>query len=83
MKTATIVEESTTDLAQVLDAVENGETVTILRAGKPVANVLPASSHRNLTPEEIERAVEELRELRKGVNLNGLSIREMIEEGRA
>ena len=81
MKTATIVEESTTDLAQVLDAVENGETITIARHGFPVAVMVP------VPPEQRAEAIDDLMrrwdEARKGVTLGGLSIREMIDEGRA
>jgi prevent-host-death family protein len=66
-----------TQLPSLLDDVERGETITITRHGRPVARLVPVERRR--TPEE---AVEAIKESRKGWRLDGISIRELIEEGR-
>ncbi len=70
--------EAKTHLPRLLKRVAKGERITITRHGVPVAELVPVRHHR-MTPEE---AVARLREFRKGVKLRGLSIRELIEEGR-
>ena len=72
-------EELTVRLADLVDRMAKGEAVTITRQGIPVAQLIPAPETRKMTSAE---AVEHLKELRKGVRLNGLSIRELINEGR-
>jgi len=67
-----------TQLPRLLDEVERGETITITRHGKPVARLVPIE-RRKRTPGE---AVEAIKEFRKGHRLDGISIRELIEEGR-
>ncbi len=71
--------EAKTHLPRLLDAVENGETITITRHGVPVAMLVPPSTARR---PDIDAVIAELRGLRSTVTLGGLSIREMIEEGR-
>lgn len=71
--------EAKTHLAQLLDEVERGETITITRHGVPVAKLVPPDGKRRY---DVDEAIEKLLELRKGLRLDGLSIREMIEEGR-
>ena len=80
MKTTT-VDAATADLSQLLDAVEKGETLTITRRGIAVATLSPAISQER--SEEIEALMRQWQEARKGVTLGGVSIRELIEEGRA
>jgi prevent-host-death family protein len=48
--------------AELLDEVERGETVVITRHGKPVARLVPDQAGRR---EEIRRALEGIKELRK------------------
>lgn len=88
---AVAVYEAKTRLSELLDAVQAGEEVTITRRGVPVARLVPAqpkaARKRALHEAEAERervaqAVRELRELGRGVDLGGLSIREAIERGR-
>jgi prevent-host-death family protein len=74
-------------LGSLLDLVEQGEEVTITRHGKPVAKlVAPATSEtqqqKPFDKEAAKAAVEAIREMRKGVTLGGISIRELIDEGR-
>lgn len=72
--------EAKTHFAQLLDAVENGETITITRHGVPVAMLVPPSAEQR---PDIDEVIAELEALQREVSLDGLSIREMIEEGRA
>ena len=68
-------------LASLLDRVQQGEGSWIMRRGEPVARLLPPEerSKPDLTGDDI---VEKFREARKGVRLNSLSIKSMINEGR-
>jgi prevent-host-death family protein len=75
--------EAKTHLPQLLDRVEGGETITITRHGKPVAKLVPASGR--MAKPDVKKAVEEMKRFQKehGPTLGpGLTIRELIEEGR-
>lgn len=79
--------EAKNRLGALLDLVERGEEVTITRHGKPVAKlVAPATSEtqqqKPFDKEAAKAAVEAIRDMRKGVTLGGISIRELIDEGR-
>jgi prevent-host-death family protein len=71
--------EATGPLAEILERVERGESVTITREGKPVAQLVPVHS-----PQERDHleAIRELREFGKGRHLDGVTLRELIDEGR-
>ncbi len=71
--------EAKTHLARLLDEIAKGETFSITRKGEPVALLIPFMSKTKRPPEE---TVRKLRELRKGITTGGVSIKEMIEEGR-
>lgn len=71
--------EAKTHLAALLDKVAKGEHVTITRHGVPVALLKPVGA-RGRT--DIERVIAEIKKHRKGKTTGGMSIREMIEEGR-
>lgn len=71
--------EAKTHLAALLDRVANGETIEITRRGRPVAKLVPAGADES---RDLTRIAREIRELRKGRRLRGLSIRKLIEEGR-
>ncbi len=65
----------------MLTAAENGEEITILRRGKPVAKLVGIDGGRDR--KRALAAVDRLAELRKGVRLGGAgSLKELIEEGR-
>lgn len=72
--------EAKNRLGQILDWIEAGEEVVITRRGKAVARMMPA----NMTSdrERGRRAAARIREMRRGVTLDGLSIRDLIDEGR-
>lgn len=71
--------EAKTHLSRLLDRVARGETIVITRHGKAVARLTPMSPVRRSNRRQ---AVEQLKELRKRYTLDGLSIRELIDEGR-
>lgn len=72
--------EAKVHLPQLLERVTQGEEFTITEHGKPVARLIAATS-ANPKP-DVRAAVEAMRQFRKGQTLGGLSVREMIEEGR-
>ena len=74
--------EAKTHLPQLLDRVEHGETIVITRHGKPVAKLVPTSAQK-VRP-DLQQAIKEMLEFRDkhGPRLQGLRVRELIEEGR-
>jgi prevent-host-death family protein len=71
--------EAKTHLPQLLDRVAKGERITITKHGVPVATLQPAASAKKMTARD---TIDQLKKFRKGRRLDGLSLREMIEEGR-
>lgn len=71
--------EAKTHLPRLLDEVAKGETITITKHGVPVALLTPVPAGRRRS---VREAIEALREFRQDITLGGLSIREMIDEGR-
>jgi prevent-host-death family protein len=72
--------EAKTHLAQILERVARGERITIARHGVPVAVLQPADSSKQMP---VRTVIEHLRALRERHNLDGLSLRDLIEEGRS
>ncbi len=70
--------EAKTHLPRLLDEVAAGETITITKHGVPVATLAPVRSGR----ESARGAAEELRAFRDRHPLNGIGIRDLIEDGR-
>ena len=71
--------EAKTHLPALLERVSKGEQITITKHGVPVALLIPAGQVKQM---DVQTAVEEMKKFRKGRSLTGMSIREMIEEGR-
>lgn len=72
--------EAKTHLPRLLDEVARGETIVITKHGVPVAVLVPPSAVQR---PDVGKVIDEWREFRKGITLGpGLSIREMVEEGR-
>ncbi len=71
--------EAKTHLPQLLERVSKGERITITKHGVPVAELVPPSAHQQ---PDVRAAVAEMKKFRKGRSLKGLTIREMVEEGR-
>jgi len=63
----------------LLNKVATGERVTITRRGVPVAVLNPVDEPGK---KDIAQVIERILENRKGKTTGGMSIREMIEEGR-
>ena len=74
------VAEATGRLGDLLDQVEAGQEVAITRYGKVVAKLVPAGPA--FDREQASAAAERIREMRKGVTLGGIKIKDLIEEGR-
>jgi prevent-host-death family protein len=73
------VYEAKTHLSSLLDKVEQGEEIVITRHGKPIARLVGAEAARRA---ELDDIVEQFRKVRRGVRLDGLSIRDLINDGR-
>ena len=71
--------EAKTHLSALLERVAQGEEITITKHGAPVALVVPAGNRRKRDPRHV---AERIRALRKGAKLKGLTVRQLIEEGR-
>ena len=71
--------EAKTRFAQLLDEVSGGRTITISRHGVPVARLVPATPVPAGDPEDV---VAQFREARRGLRLDGLAPRDLIDEGR-
>jgi prevent-host-death family protein len=72
--------EAKTHLSELLEKVEAGEEITITKHGSPVAKLVPIG--KQTTVETRKAAIKRIRQLSQGVNLKGLKIRDLIEEGR-
>ena len=71
--------EAKTHLPALLERVAKGEEITITKHGVPVARLVPAERERQ---RDVREVIKELKEFRKGHTLEGLSVRELINEGR-
>ena len=72
--------EAKNKLAELLDRAEHGEEIIITRHGKPVARLGPVQTL--LDRAAARQAVEGIKKLSQEMKLNGISIRELIDEGR-
>lgn len=71
--------EAKTHLSKLLAAVEQGETIVITRHGKEIAHLTPPPRRVR----SVSEALDELRELSKGITLGpDVTLEELIEEGR-
>lgn len=70
--------EAKTHLSRLLEEVAGGTTITITRHGTPVALLVPATSR----PVPVREALAGLRAFRVRHPLAGVTIRELIDEGR-
>ncbi|MBE2222485.1 MAG: type II toxin-antitoxin system prevent-host-death family antitoxin [Anaerolineae bacterium] len=71
--------EAKTHLPKLLERVSKGERITISKHGVPIAVLQPYDARNS---NDLKAVIEEMRQFRVGKRLEGLSIREMIEEGR-
>ena len=73
--------EAKNKLGTLLDLVEQGEEVIITRHGKPAARLV-ALANKDDKIAKARAAADRIRERAKGVTLGGISIKELIEDGR-
>ena len=71
--------EAKTKLPELLKQVEKGEHITITRHGVPIAVLVPASTKQE---KSIKDVIKDIRRFQSHHNLDGLSLREMIDQGR-
>ena len=72
--------EAKNTLGTLLDLVESGEEVTITRHGKPVARLVAPGAAVDRTA--AREAMRRIAERSNGVTLDGISIKDLIEDGR-
>ena len=70
--------EAKTHLPRLLDEVEAGESITITKHGRAVAILVPPRRERDAAA----AAAKELLAFRRRHRLRGVSIRDLIDEGR-
>jgi len=71
--------EGKTRFSALIEAARNGETIIVTKSGTPVAQICPLPPVDDSTS-DAERAMDEL--LADPATLGGLSMRELIDEGR-
>ncbi len=71
--------EAKTHLSSLLERAAGGERITITRHGVPIAQLVPAGP---AAARPLAETVAQLRAFRKGHRLDGLSLRDLIQEGR-
>ena len=71
--------EAKTHLPRLLRRVQTGERFVITRHGRPVAELIP---FRTTDPEQVQAAIDDLKAFQETHSLDGLTVRDMIEEGR-
>ncbi len=76
----TVLYEVPCELESLLDEVAAGKHVTLTRHGKAAAKLVPVE--QDFERDKVKQAVDAFLELRKGITLGGLSIKELINEGR-
>jgi len=71
--------EAKTHLSALLERVAKGERFTLTRHGVPIALLVPVEPSARPDREAVIRALEEFG---KGRTLEGMTIRQLVEEGR-
>ena len=73
--------EAKTHLPSLLNEVENGQSIIITKRGKVIAKIVPATDAEQ---RDVKQVIAEFRAYsqRQGRTLGGLTVRDMIEEGR-
>lgn len=69
--------EAKTHFSELLERAARGEVITVSRHGLPMAQLGPIDARSNA-----RAAVEEIRRLRERNSLDGLRIKDLVEEGR-
>jgi prevent-host-death family protein len=72
--------EAKTHLSELLERVREGISITITKHGVPIAILQPFEPNKHI---DVRSTITAIRKFRAKNRLSGLSIREMIEEGRS
>jgi len=71
--------EAKTHLPKLLEEVAQGERITITKHGVPVAELSPISTRQSIS---IRVAIERLKAFQADHTLEGLAVRDLIDDGR-
>jgi prevent-host-death family protein len=71
--------EAKAHFSTLIAQVERGNEITITRQGAPVARLVPADEARPHNPQE---AAAKLRQLRRGIRLGRVTLREFMQKSR-
>lgn len=83
MDTILPIEQMPDAARSLVRRVASGETVVVTEAGAPLVELRPAMSPaQGMSPEQAAEWQAELERIREGLSLGGLSIKELINEGR-
>lgn len=63
--------EANQHLSRYIKTVERGEELIITRRGKPVARLVPVTSERQLSPEQLAALERSRRRMHRGYDLGG------------
>ncbi len=74
------IEDSGKEIQSLLERVEREEEIVVTRSGKAIARIVREAGE--FAPGNGSSTAERMRNLRKGLRLNGLSLRELRNEGR-
>lgn len=74
--------ERNEELDRLVSEAEQGESVVLTRNGVAVATIVPKAAHREADRERALKAVADIERLSRGQSLAGLSIKDLINEGR-
>lgn len=74
------INEASGQFSGLVDRVVSGEEITIVRHGQPVARLVPV--RQSATHAERVDAIRRMQELSQRNRLHGLSVKELIAEGR-
>jgi len=71
--------EAKTHLSALVERVAQGEEITITKRSVPVAMLIPVANGLRKDPKQVAKRI---RALRRGARLKGVTIRQLVEEGR-
>ncbi len=71
--------EAKTHLPKLLEQVRKGERFVITKHGVPVAELIPVQKR---SKQEVRAAIQGLKKFQTSHSLGGISVRELMEEGR-
>ena len=69
-------------IRELLDRAEAGEQIVITRSGRAIARLMPPIPAAGVGQAGAHAAADAIRTLREGARLGGLTIRDLITEGR-